>query len=411
MKAFLYSEEAFAGDTVEKAREWRGFDGYDAVGRVSCTTPYRWGHDDLKNGREGNTDRPHVVAVDFGVKFSILRLLRSQGLEVTVVPAQTLTDRLYQEMRNAALSIIREIGVDTIGSNIQFAIDPRTGRMAVIEMNSRVSRSSALASKATNFPIAEIAAKLAVGYTLDEIASYITKMTPVCIEPTLDYCVVKIPRFAFEKFPETDQVLGTKMKSVGETMAIGRTLREALRKAVRGLELVGNNRLSFAEDANKEAVMCRLATPQAERIQAILQALKEGVSVSEIHDATQIDPWFVEESKMIVDLESEIREAFKSAATKEELREMLLEAKRNRFSDQHLAAMLDMSDLTARKMRKEMGVAPVYKVVDTCAAEFEAYTPYFYSTYEQEDEADTDASKNKPGIHCGMMSGCRGEGA
>ncbi|MFW6244470.1 MAG: carbamoyl-phosphate synthase large subunit [Fibrobacterota bacterium] len=313
------------------------------------------------------------------------------GDSLTVAPAQTLTDRQYQDMRNAALAIIREIGVDTGGSNIQFAVDPETGRMAVIEMNPRVSRSSALASKATGFPIAKIAAKLAVGYTLDEIDNDITRKTPVCFEPTLDYCVVKIPRFAFEKFPETDQTLGTQMKSVGETMAIGRTFREALQKAVRGLELGKGYRSTLKSDADKKAVLSWLAVPQAGRLFALLHALRTGISVGEICESTRIDPWFMEELKMIVDFESEFEDAFKSAKTREERGEMLLEAKRNGFSDQQIAELIGAADeLLVRALRKDLNILPTYKVVDTCAAEFEAYTPYFYSTYEMEDEAKTD---------------------
>ncbi|MFP4165125.1 MAG: carbamoyl-phosphate synthase large subunit [Chitinispirillaceae bacterium] len=316
------------------------------------------------------------------------------GDSVTVAPAQTLTDRQYQEMRNAALSIIREIGVDTGGSNIQFAIDPRTGRLAVIEMNPRVSRSSALASKATGFPIAKIAAKLAVGYTLDEIANDITKETPVCFEPSLDYCIVKIPRFAFEKFPETDQKLGTQMKSVGETMAIGRTFREALQKAVRGLELGRGFRYTLESDADEESTLAWLEVPQSGRFLALLYALRTGISVTEICAATRIDPWFVEEMKLIVDLESELKNSFKTAKSREERRELLYEAKRNGFSDQQIADRVGVSDeLTMRALRTSLDIVPTYKVVDTCAAEFEAYTPYFYSTYETEDEAKADNSR------------------
>ncbi|MBD3241120.1 MAG: carbamoyl-phosphate synthase large subunit [Chitinivibrionales bacterium] len=316
------------------------------------------------------------------------------GDSVTVAPAQTLTDRQYQQMRNAALAIIREIGVDTGGSNIQFAIDPRTGRMTVIEMNPRVSRSSALASKATGFPIAKIAAKLAVGYTLDEIANDITRKTPVCFEPTLDYCVVKIPRFAFEKFPEADQVLGTQMKSVGETMAIGRTFRESLQKAVRGLELGRGFRYTLDSDADKQAILSWLAMPQSGRLFALLHALRTGITVGEIHEATQIDLWFIEEMKRIVDFEDELKAAYGSAETEHERTELLFEAKRNGFSDSQIAALLGAEDeLHIRSLRTQLGILPTYKVVDTCAAEFEAYTPYYYSTYETEDEAETDATR------------------
>lgn len=289
------------------------------------------------------------------------------GDSITVAPAQTLTDRQYQHMRNAALAIIREIGVDTGGSNIQFAINPQTGRMAVIEMNPRVSRSSALASKATGFPIAKIAAKLAVGYTLDEIANDITRKTPVCFEPTLDYCVVKIPRFAFEKFPETDQTLGTQMKSVGETMAIGRTFRESLHKAVRGLELGKGFRYTLQNDAGKQAILSWLATPQSGRLFALLHALRTDIPVGEICEATRIDLWFVAELKRIVDFENELRTAFGSAGTRQERKELLFEAKRDGFSDQRIAALVGAEDQQQiRSLRKQLHELGIERSSELC---------------------------------------------
>ena len=312
------------------------------------------------------------------------------GDSITVAPAQTLTDKEYQRMRDASLAVIREIGVETGGSNIQFAIEPTTGRMIVIEMNPRVSRSSALASKATGFPIAKIAAKLAVGYRLWELPNDITQKTKACFEPTIDYVVTKIPRFAFEKFPEADATLMTQMKSVGETMAIGRTFRESLQKAMRGLEVGAFGFGSDSKDVwgtdqqpDDDAIRAKLSTPNAERIFYIRYALKSGMSIDEIHSITHIDRWFLDHLLQIVEHENELR----AIGALESLdRDQLWHAKRDGFSDRQLAHMLSSTELTVRQRRLELGVRPVFKSVDTCAAEFEAYTPYYYSTYEIEDE-------------------------
>jgi len=310
------------------------------------------------------------------------------GESITVAPAQTLTDREYQQMRNAAIAIMREIGVETGGSNVQFAINPQTGEMTVIEMNPRVSRSSALASKATGFPIAKIAAKLAIGYTLDEIPNDITKETMASFEPTIDYCVVKIPRWTFEKFPETEDVLTTSMKSVGETMAIGRTFKEALQKAVRSLE-TGNFGLTIAlpEQANPEEFLrSRLVTPNSQRLYYVATALKRGMGIERIHELTRIDPWFLNQIKEIVDAEELIAAAPISDA-------LLREAKSWGFSDRRLGELWQKPEAEIRKIRFDGQILPVYKLVDTCAAEFEAYTPYYYSTYETEDEANPSTRK------------------
>ncbi|MHB1425507.1 MAG: carbamoyl-phosphate synthase large subunit [Gemmataceae bacterium] len=313
------------------------------------------------------------------------------GDSITVAPAQTLTDKEYQRMRDAAIAIIREIGVETGGSNIQFAINPDNGFMVAIEMNPRVSRSSALASKATGFPIAKIAAKLAVGYRLDELRNDITRETPACFEPTIDYVVTKVPRWAFEKFPDADPTLTTQMKSVGETMAIGRTFKESLQKALRGLEtgsfglgcyrgdLWGTPRQPTIED-----IFGRLATPTAERIWYIRYAFKAGLSLEDIHQQTKIDRWFLHNIQEIVALEDRLREAADQVRSRanEDISALLLEAKQHGFADKQLAFLWHSTEMEVRRLRKELGVTPVYKLVDTCAAEFEAYTPYYYSTYE-----------------------------
>lgn len=300
------------------------------------------------------------------------------GDSITVAPAQTLTDKEYQRMRDAAIAVIREIGVDTGGSNIQFALHPKTGRMIVIEMNPRVSRSSALASKATGFPIAKIAAKLAVGYTLDEIRNDITRETPASFEPTIDYVVTKIPRFAFEKFPEADATLTTQMKSVGEVMSIGRTFKESLQKALRSLE-IGSAGFEDIE-TNIDEIKGKLKTPNAERIWYISQALRQGMDVDEIYELTWIDPWFLNNMKQIVDTEERIR----AEARKNGIAEAILRnAKEYGFSDKRIAELTGKTEADVRRLRVELGIKPVYKLVDTCAAEFEAYTPYFYSTYER----------------------------
>ncbi|MEJ2476451.1 MAG: carbamoyl-phosphate synthase large subunit [Desulfobacterales bacterium] len=315
------------------------------------------------------------------------------GDSITVAPAQTLSDREYQVMRNASIAIMREIGVDTGGSNVQFAINPVNGEMIVVEMNPRVSRSSALASKATGFPIAKIAAKLAVGYTLDEIPNDITGETFASFEPTLDYCVVKIPRWTFEKFPETIDVLTTAMKSVGETMSIGRTFKEALQKGIRSLEI---GRHGFGADGkdlydidgparqlpSQSEIERKLAVPNSQRLFFLRYALLSGMSLKEIHDLTYIDPWFLYQLQDILTLEGQINEHTKALAEP-----LLRQAKANGFSDIQLAHLIGVTEDEVRSRRLELGVQAVYKLVDTCAAEFKAATPYYYSTYETENEA------------------------
>ncbi|MFW0858688.1 MAG: carbamoyl-phosphate synthase large subunit [Dehalococcoidia bacterium] len=355
------------------------------------------------------------------------------GDSITCAPAQTLTDREYQEMRDASIKVMREIGVETGGSNIQFAVNPQNGEMVVIEMNPRVSRSSALASKATGFPIAKIAAKLAVGLTLDEIPNDITKETPASFEPTIDYVVVKMPRWPFDKFPEADKTLTTQMKSIGEAMALGRTFEEALQKAVRsleigkygltsrgsrvespesrgeGLQLTGkmpvlpDSRLQTPDSLGEE-LLNKLRFPVAERIFLVAEAFKRGIRVEEVAELTRIDPWFLEKVKNITSLESRV-ERLQLTGKMPVLpdsrlqtsnlipRELMLEAKRMGFSDRQLADLLKTDELELRGKRKEMGIVPTYKLVDTCAAEFEAKTPYYYSCYEDEDEVEVTPRK------------------
>jgi carbamoyl-phosphate synthase large subunit len=303
------------------------------------------------------------------------------GDSITVAPVQTLTDKEYQRMRDAAIACIREIGVETGGSNIQFAVHPETGRMVIIEMNPRVSRSSALASKATGFPIAKIAAKLAVGYTLDEISNDITRKTPACFEPTIDYCVVKIPRFTFEKFASADSTLGVSMKSVGEVMAIGRTFKEALQKALRSLEIGLAGLDDLKKPATEDELRRNLRTPHALRILYIKEAIKRGQSINEIHRLTKIDPWFLENIRQVVELEGRIRSGLKLSQGKNAF-VLLKKAKEFGFSDIQLARLLNETEEAIRKWRSGLGVKADYKLVDTCAAEFEAFTPYYYSTYE-----------------------------
>ncbi len=312
------------------------------------------------------------------------------GDSITVAPAQTLTDKEYQRMRDASLAVIREIGVETGGSNIQFAIHPKTGRMIVIEMNPRVSRSSALASKATGFPIAKIAAKLAVGFRLWELPNDITRKTKACFEPTIDYVVTKIPRFAFEKFPEADPTLTTQMKSVGETMAIGRTFKESFQKALRGLEVgafglgCDGKDLWYTESRpTEEDIRAKLSKPNAERVWHIRYAMKAGFSQDEIYDLTHIDPWFLDQLKQIVEFEDELRAIGTLDAM--DVATMRL-AKSYGFSDRQLATIFHCGEMEVRSWRIERNIRATFKAVDTCAAEFEAYTPYFYSTYETEDE-------------------------
>jgi len=306
------------------------------------------------------------------------------GDSITVAPAQTLTDVEYQTMRDASIAVIREIGVDTGGSNIQFAVHPETGRMVVIEMNPRVSRSSALASKATGFPIAKIAAKLAVGYTLDEIPNDITRETPASFEPTIDYCVVKIPRFTFEKFPGADPTLTISMKSVGETMAIGRTFKEALQKGLRGLEIKVAGLEDFVNPDILEGIKNKLVIPNPERIFYLKYAFQNGMTVKQVYRLTKIDPWFLNNIKEIIEMENQIKKA-KLKILKN--RELMKTAKKFGFSDIQIARLVGTDENAVYKARKNMGISATFKLVDTCAAEFEAYTPYYYSTYEVEDES------------------------
>ncbi|HJT80525.1 MAG TPA: carbamoyl-phosphate synthase large subunit, partial [Chthoniobacterales bacterium] len=339
------------------------------------------------------------------------------GDSITVAPAQTLTDREYQIMRDSSFAVIREIGVETGGSNIQFAVNPANGRMVVIEMNPRVSRSSALASKATGFPIAKIAAKLAVGYTLDEIRNDITRETPACFEPTIDYCVVKVPRFTFEKFPQADPTLTTQMKSVGEAMAIGRTFKEGMQKALRSLEI---KRFGLCADGNEkrvdpDALRLKLSVPNAERIFYLGQAFQDGMTVDEVYELTKIDRWFLRNLQQIVEESSALTDAAiwhpvrQSAATSSNLGEAnftrsrsapngdrraaraekvaaLHRAKKIGLSDRQFAHLTNSTEAVVRMQRKAAKVVPTYRLVDTCAAEFEAYTPYYYSTYGDENE-------------------------
>ncbi len=311
------------------------------------------------------------------------------GDSITVAPAQTLTDYEYQRLRDAAIDIIREIGVETGGSNIQFAVHPNSERFLAIEMNPRVSRSSALASKATGYPIAKIAAKLAVGYTLDEIPNDITKETPASFEPTIDYVVVKIPRFAFDKFPTADSTLGTQMKSVGEVMAIGRTFEEALQKALRSLEIGRYGLGSDGKDKqpSREEIVKKLVTPNPDRVFYIRYALMNGFSVDEVAKLTKIDRWFISKIKNIIDVEMELREAAKKYSIDEVPKELLKKAKTYGFSDYQIAKIFGVSERDVRRARKKKGVVATFKMVDTCAAEFEAKTPYYYSTYEEENDA------------------------
>src|SRR5579885_1001120 len=303
------------------------------------------------------------------------------GDSITVAPAQTLTDREYQMMRDGAIRCLREIGVDTGGSNVQFAINPENGRMVIIEMNPRVSRSSALASKATGFPIAKIAAKLAVGYRLDEIRNDITRKTPACFEPTIDYVVAKIPKWQFEKFPGAEAALGTQMKSVGEVMAIGRTFKQALWKGMRSLE---TGKAFGSEKLEKSLISQSLITPTPDRLNYIRFAFQNGYSVEQVRELTSIDPWFLEQVKEVVDLEGELNRL----AVETVSREVLAQAKRYGISDAQLARGWNTDELAVRERRKALGVRAVFNRVDTCAAEFESFTPYLYSSYESACEAD-----------------------
>ncbi|MGP3924858.1 carbamoyl-phosphate synthase large subunit [Streptomyces sp. 8N616] len=311
------------------------------------------------------------------------------GDSITVAPAMTLTDREYQILRDIGIAVIREVGVDTGGCNIQFAVNPEDGRVIVIEMNPRVSRSSALASKATGFPIAKIAAKLAVGYTLDEIPNDITRETPASFEPTLDYVVVKVPRFAFEKFPAADATLTTTMKSVGEAMAIGRNFPEALQKALRSLEKKGSQFSFTGHPGDKGELLNAARIPTDGRINTVMQAIRAGAEPKEIFDATKIDPWFTDQLFLIKEIADEVAAADKLHP------ELLAEAKRYGFSDAQLAQIRDLREDVVREVRHALGIRPVYKTVDTCAAEFAARTPYFYSSYDEETEV---AAREKPAV-------------
>ncbi|EMS78996.1 carbamoyl-phosphate synthase large subunit [Desulfotignum phosphitoxidans] len=309
------------------------------------------------------------------------------GDSITVAPAQTLSDKEYQVLRDASIAIIREIGVDTGGSNVQFAVNPENGDVIVVEMNPRVSRSSALASKATGFPIAKIAAKLAVGYTLDEIPNDITGETMACFEPSIDYCVVKIPRWTFEKFPEAQDVLTTAMKSVGETMAIGRTFKEAFQKGLRSLEIGRAGFGADGKDLPPDSVAgtdleYHLSTPNSQRLFYIKYALKHNMPITMLYELTHIDPWFLHQMKQIVDMENQIKLAGKNMP-----KDLLEKAKKYGFSDRQLAHLTHLTEKQVEQERKLLGLVPVYKLVDTCAAEFRAVTPYYYSTYETECEA------------------------
>jgi len=342
-----------------------------------------WKEFELEVMRDGNDNVVIICSIE---NFDPMGV--HTGDSITVAPAQTLTDKEYQLMRDAAIRIIREIGVDTGGSNIQFAVNPNDGRLVVIEMNPRVSRSSALASKATGFPIAKIAAKLAVGYSLDEIRNEITRETPASFEPTIDYVVTKIPRFTFEKFPSARDELGPQMKSVGEVMAIGRTFKESLQKAIRSLEIDSygfDDRGRGPAATERRDLEEKLRRPNARRLWYIAEAFRSGMSVDDVYALSRIDPWFLDNVKQIIDEEARIRSAASSRGKlpPSELRK----AKEWGFSDVRIAQLCGTDEETVRSWRREANLAPVYKMVDTCGAEFPAYTPYLYSTYEREGEA------------------------
>src|SRR5579864_8148539 len=316
------------------------------------------------------------------------------GDSITVAPILTLSDKEYQRMRDAARRIIRKVGVETGGSNIQFAVNPANGRMIVIEMNPRVSRSSALASKATGFPIAKIAAKLALGYHLDEIPNDITRLTPASFEPTIDYVVVKIPRWNFEKFPQADRTLTTQMKSVGEAMAIGRTFKEAFMKGVRSLEM-GRSGLLFApsslDDEDDSALRKRLTIPTDRRMWDLFRAIERGFPLEQIHAATKIDPWFLRQFAEIAAMRREAATAGLPKLSVDQMRQL----KRAGFGDQEIALATNARESAVRERRREQGLKPVYKRVDTCAAEFESFTPYLYSAYEPSCESTPNARDGK----------------
>ena len=315
------------------------------------------------------------------------------GDSITVAPAQTLTDKEYQQLRNAAIAVLREIGVETGGSNVQFAVNPENGKLIIIEMNPRVSRSSALASKATGFPIARVAAKLAIGFSLDELSNEITGgVTPASFEPTIDYVVTKIPRFTFEKFPEANDRITTQMKSVGEVMAIGRTFQESAQKALRGLEVgmsgfdpVLDSKLSNA----KEVLTRELTEAGAQRIWYVADAFRQEWSINTVYDLTGIDPWFLEQIRDLVEAEKQIAGLKLANLNKDNM----FRLKRKGFSDKRVAQLLNVPELEVQKARHELGIRPVFKRVDTCAAEFVSSTAYMYSSYEEECEADPSDKK------------------
>jgi carbamoyl-phosphate synthase large subunit len=373
---------AFSEDQFEQLAKW----GLDAspVNRVLIEeSVLGWKEFELEVMRDGGDNVVIICSIE---NFDPMGV--HTGDSITVAPAQTLTDKEYQILRDQAVAIIREIGVDTGGSNIQFAVNPDTGRVVVIEMNPRVSRSSALASKATGFPIAKIAAKLAIGYTLDEIANDITLKTPASFEPTIDYVVTKIPRFTFEKFPGANNTLTTQMKSVGEVMAIGRTFKESLQKAIRSLEIdVYGLEPRLRKGLSKEEILANVARPSPDRLWQVADAIRAGVSIEEIYKASAIDPWFLGQIQQILLLESEV--STPAAFDGQDGPETLRKAKAYGFSDIRLAQLTGTSEDHVRELRKNYAVRPVFKRVDTCAAEFEAHTPYLYSSYEDEDESGT----------------------
>ncbi len=377
---------AFSEDKFDELASW-GI-GISPVGRILVEeSVLGWKEFELEVMRDGGDNVVIICSIE---NFDPMGV--HTGDSITVAPAQTLTDKEYQILRDQAVAIIREIGVDTGGSNIQFAVHPDTGRVVVIEMNPRVSRSSALASKATGFPIAKIAAKLAVGYTLDEIANDITLKTPASFEPTIDYVVTKIPRFTFEKFPAADNTLTTQMKSVGEAMAIGRTFKESLQKAIRSLEIdTYGLEPRLERSLPKEELLERVARPTPDRLWYLADALRAGLGIEEIYHASFIDPWFLEQIRQIVTLEEQISQP--GFLEEDEGVDHLRKAKSYGFSDIRLGQLMGKSEAEVRSLRKQLGVSPVFKRVDTCAAEFEAHTPYLYSSYEEEDESGVTSRK------------------
>jgi carbamoyl-phosphate synthase large subunit len=378
---------AFSADKFAQLAKW-GLE-VSPVGRILVEeSVLGWKEFELEVMRDGGDNVVIICSIE---NFDPMGV--HTGDSITVAPAQTLTDKEYQILRDQAVAIIREIGVDTGGSNIQFAVHPDTGRVVVIEMNPRVSRSSALASKATGFPIAKIAAKLAIGYTLDEIANDITLKTPASFEPTIDYVVTKIPRFTFEKFPSADRTLTTQMKSVGEVMAIGRTFKESLQKAIRSLETdVYGFDARLEEGLPKAEILERVGRPTPERLWYLADAMRAGIGIDEIYEACAIDPWFLGQISQIVEMEKEISgDGFLQS---ENAADNLRRAKSYGFSDIRLGVLTGKSEDEIRNLRQRGHVRPVFKRVDTCAAEFEAHTPYLYSSYEEEDESGpTDRKK------------------